>query len=226
VDPLGQQVRADGSEGSWREVVAVVRDAKYLFLTESRLGAYYLPLAPASAGTFVIRTTGSARAALASLTDIAQDLDPDLPIARAQTMEDRIRSTVKLRRAVVSLMGVLGAVTLLMASVGVYGVAAHSVSMRTREVGVRIALGARASDVLRMVVRENLSLSVFGVAIGLGMSGVSAMMLASYLFGVTAADPATFAGGALVLCLVSLVASYLPARRAASVDPLLALRRE
>jgi putative ABC transport system permease protein len=129
-------------------------------------------------------------------------------------------------RAVVSLLGVLGALTLLLASVGVYGVAAHSVSMRTREVGIRMSLGARARDVLLMIVRENLSLSLFGVAIGLGVSAAGAVMLASYLFGVTAADPATFAGGALVLCLVSLVASYLPARRAARLDPLLALRRE
>jgi putative ABC transport system permease protein len=226
VDPLGQQVRADDSKQPWREVVGVARDAKYLFLTESPLGAYYMPLPPPSGGTFVIRTAGGPRAALASLTDIARGLDPDLPIARAQTMEERIRRTVNLRRAVVSLLGVLGALTLFLASVGIYGVAAHSVSMRTREVGIRISLGARASDVLRMIVRENLSLSLFGVAIGLGISAAGAAMLAAYLFGVSAADPATFAGGALVLCLVSLISSYLPARRAAHLDPLLALRRE
>jgi putative ABC transport system permease protein len=226
VDPLGQQVRADGSKEPWREVVGVARDAKFVFLTESPLGAYYLPLPPPSGGTFLIRTTGSPRAAIASLTDIARDLDPDLPIARAQTMEERIRRTVRLRRAVVSLLGVLGALTLLLASVGIYGVAAHSVSMRTREVGIRMSLGARASDVLRMIVRENLSLSLFGVAIGLGISAAGATMLASYLFGMTAVDPATFAGGGVVLSLVSLVASYLPARRAAHLDPLLALRRE
>jgi predicted permease len=226
VDPLGQQVRAADSNEPWREVVGVARDAKYLFLTESPRGAYYGPLPPASGGTFVIRTTGSPHAVLASLTDIARDLDPNLPIARAQTMEERIRRTVNLRRAVVSLLSVLGALTLLLASVGIYGVAAHSVSMRTREVGIRMSLGARASDVLRMIVRENLSLSLFGVAIGLGISAAGATMLASYLFGVTAADPATFASAALVLCLMSLVASYLPARRASRLTPLLALRRE
>jgi putative ABC transport system permease protein len=226
VDPLGQQVRTADPKEPWREVVGVTRDAKYLFLTESPLGAYYTPLPPASGGTFVIRTTGSPRAALTSLTHIARDLDPDLPVARAQTMEERIRRTVRLRRAVVSLLGVLGAVTLLLASVGIYGVASHSVSMRTREVGIRISLTARAGDVLRMILRENLSLAFVGVVLGLGLSAIGATMLASYLFGVTAADPATYAGGALVLCLVSLVASYLPARRAAHLDPLLALRRE
>lgn len=226
VNPLGQQVRADGSNEPWREVIGVARDAKYLWLTESSLGAYYLPLPAPLGGTFVIRTTGSSRAVLAALTDIARDLDPDLPVARAQTMEERIRRTVNLRRAAVSLLGVLGTLTLLLASVGIYGVAAHSASMRTREVGIRISLGARARDVLLMIVRENLSLSLFGVAIGLGISASGAAILASYLFGVTAADPATFAGGALVLCLVSLVASYLPARRAAGIDPMMALRHE
>lgn len=197
---------------------------RYLSLTESSLGAYYVPLPPASRGTFVIRTTGSPDALLASLTDIAHDLDPELPVASAQTMEERIRR--------VSTCGepwcrcVLGTVTLLLASVGIYGVAAHGVSMRTREVGIRMSLGARAGDVLRMIVRENVSLSLVGVAIGLGLSAAGATMLASYLFGVTAVDPATFSGGALALCLVSLLASYLPARRAAHLDPLVALRRE
>jgi predicted permease len=144
VDPLGQQVRTAGSNELWREVVGVARDAKYLFLTESPLGAYYMPLPPPAGGTFVIRTAGNPRTALASLTDIAHELDPELPIARAQTMEERVRRTVRLRRAVVSLLGVLGTLTLLLASVGIYGVTAHSVSMRTREVGIRLSLGARA----------------------------------------------------------------------------------
>jgi putative ABC transport system permease protein len=226
LDPLGQLVRADDATEAWREVVGVAGDAKYLWLTESPLGGYYLPLRMDSGGAFVIRTAGSPRALLASLTEVARDLDPALPIARAQTMEERIRRTMNLRRAVVSLLGVLGTLTLLLASVGLYGVAAHSVAMRTREVGIRLSLGARARDVLLMIVRENLGLSLVGVAIGLGISAAGAAMLASYLFGVTAGDPWTFAGGALVLCLVSAVASYLPARRAGRIDPVMSLRCE
>jgi putative ABC transport system permease protein len=226
VDPLGKRVRVTDSEGPWREVVGVVRDAKYLSLTESSMGAYYVPQPPQSARTLVVRTAGSPRMAIASLTNIARDLDPGLPLFSVQTMEERIRRTANLHRAVVSLLGVLGSLTLLLASIGIYGVAAHSVSMRTREVGIRMSLGARAADVLRMIVQENLSLSLVGVAIGLGISAAGSIMLASYLFGVTSADAATFVGCALVLCLVSLIASYLPARRAARLDPLLALRCE
>jgi predicted permease len=226
VDPLGKHVRAAESEEPWRAIVGIARDAKYLSLTESALGAYYVPESPQSVGTLVVRTVGSPQTVLASLRSIARDLDPDLPLFSAQTMEERIRRTVQLRRAVVSLLGVLGALTLLLASIGIYGVASHSVSMRTREVGIRMSLGARAADVQWMIVGENLSLSFVGVAIGLGLSAAGLMMLASYLFGVTSGDAATFVGGALVLFLVSLVASYLPARRAARLDPVLALRRE
>jgi ABC-type antimicrobial peptide transport system permease subunit len=121
---------------------------------------------------------------------------------------------------------VLGGLTLLLASVGIYGVAAHSVSTRTREVGIRMSLGARGSSVLRMIVGESLSLSLIGVAVGLGISAAGAIVLSSFLFGVTSTDAATFVGGAAIFCLVTFVASYIPARRAAHIDPLLALRHE
>jgi putative ABC transport system permease protein len=224
-DPVGHRVRARPDD-PWLEVVGVAADGKYVSLTESPVGAYYLPLKPGAGGTFVIRSADNPLAARDSLTDIASDLDPDLPVASAQTMDERIRRTLNLRRAVVSLLGVLGALTLMLASVGIYGMAAHNVSTRTRELGIRISLGARASDILRMIIRENVVLSLVGVATGVALSAIGAKMLASYLFGVAAADPATFAGGALVLCFVSLVAGYLPARRAARLDPVLSLRRE
>jgi putative ABC transport system permease protein len=108
----------------------------------------------------------------------------------------------------------------------VYGVVAHGVALRTREVGIRMSLGARAADVFRMFVRESLSLALIGVAIGLGISAATSRLLTSFLFGLTATDGITFIGGSMVLCLVAIVATYLPARRAAHVDPLVALRHD
>jgi predicted permease len=228
VDPIGMRVRVDDAKEPWREVVGVARDAKYLRLTESPRGAYYVPIQqhPASAASLVVRTIGDTHAALSSLTDLTRDLDRDLPLFKAQTLDERIRHTVNLQRAAASLFGVLGSLTLLLAAIGIYGVAAHSVSLRTREVGIRMSLGARASDVFRLFVRESFSLSLIGVAIGVAISAAASKLLTTFLFGLTPTDTMTFVGGSAILCLVAVVASYLPARRAAGVDPLVALRHE
>jgi putative ABC transport system permease protein len=186
----------------------------------------YLPLPPSSAAVFVVRSKGDPTQTLASLKDIARSLDADLPVTQAQTMAERIHRSVNLRRALVALLGVLGGVTLLLAAVGIYGVAAHGASVRTREVGIRMALGARAADVLRLIVRENLRLSCLGIAIGLVLSATGATVLSSFLFGLTPRDVSVFLGAAFLLCGVAAVASYMPARRAASLDPLRALRHE
>jgi ABC-type antimicrobial peptide transport system permease subunit len=160
------------------------------------------------------------------LTNIAHDLDPNLPLVKLQTLDEQIHRSVNLQRAVASLLGVLGGLTLLLATVGLYGVAAHSVSLRTREVGIRMSLGARAADVFRMIVRENLSLSLVGVAFGLGISIAGSKILTSFLFGLTSTDPLTLIGASMILCLVTIIASVIPARRAARLDPLTALRYE
>jgi putative ABC transport system permease protein len=227
-DPIGRRVRIGDRAAPSREVIGVARDAKYLFLTESPIGAYYLPLQPLDGRvtSLLVRTRDDPRATLASLTDIARGLDPDLPLFHAQTVDQRIRETVKLRRAAASLVGVLGGLTLLLAAVGIYAVAAHSASVRTREVGIRMSLGARAVDVCRMFVLESLSLTLAGVVIGLGLSAAVSHLLTAFLFGLTPTDAATLAGATMMVCAVSMVASYIPARRAAHLDPLLALRHE
>jgi ABC-type antimicrobial peptide transport system permease subunit len=209
-------------------VVGVARDAKYLFLTEAPRAAYYVPLPPGAAprGSVVVRTAGDLRGTLSWLTRIASDLDPDLPLFQARTVDEQIRHTVNLQRAVVSLLSVLGALTLVLAAVGLYGVAAHNVSRRTREVGIRMSLGARATDVFRMVVRESLSLSLIGVGLGLTIIAAGSKILSSFLFGVTSTDALTLVAGSAILCLVTVVASYIPARRAARLDPLVALRHD
>jgi putative ABC transport system permease protein len=225
-DPLRQIVHTDDPKQSPRQVIGVVRDSRWLFLDEAPSGTLYLPLPPSSAAVFAVRSEGDPTQTLASLRDIARTLDPDVPVTQAQTMAERIHRSVNLRRALVALLSVLGGVTLLLAAVGLYGVAAHGASVRTREVGIRMALGARAADVRRLIVRENLRLSFVGIAIGLVLSAVGATILSSFLFGLTARDVTPFLGGAFVLCAVTAVASYVPARRAASLDPLRALRHE
>ena len=223
-DPIGQRVQEVGVREGSREIVGVAADTKFLFPIESPRGALYLPQRDASP-QFLVRTTGTPAAALTELNAIARALDPDLPFSQ-HTMDERIRRMVNLRRAGVSLLGVLAALTLALASVGIYGVAANSVSARTREIGIRMALGARGSQVLRMIVREQLPLTLIGMILGTVLGGVASTLLASFLFGVTPTDGLTLGGAAAILGLVSLAASYLPARRAARLDPLVALRRE
>jgi len=143
-----------------------------------------------------------------------------------RTLEAGVRRSLNLRRASASLFAVFGGLAVLLAAIGVYGVVAHSVSLRTREVGIRMSLGARTADVFRMFVRESLRLSLVGVAIGLGISAAMSKLLTSFLFGLTATDTVTFAGASAILCVVAMVATYLPARRAAHVDPLVALRHD
>jgi len=226
--PLGKHVRnVDNKKEPWREVIGVVRDAKYLFLTESQRPAYYVPLRQdAARAALLVRTAGDSRAALSTLTNIARNIDPDLPLFRVQTLDDQIHRSVNVRRAVASLLSVFGGVTLLLAAVGLYGIAANSVAVRTREVGIRMSLGARAADVFQMVIRENLSLTLAGVAVGLVIGVIGSKILTSFLYGLRSTDPLTFACGSAILCIVTIVASYIPARRAARLDPLVALRHE
>jgi len=161
-----------------------------------------------------------------TVTAAAQRLDGDMPLFRGQLLEDTIRQVVDKQRAAASLIGVFGAIALVLAAIGIYGVASHAVSLRTREIGIRMSLGARAADVLRMFVRETFTLAVIGVALGLALSAAASQLLTGFLFGLSPTDAMTFVAAAAVICVVAVSASYLPARRAARVDPLRALRHD
>jgi predicted lysophospholipase L1 biosynthesis ABC-type transport system permease subunit len=153
-------------------------------------------------------------------------IDPDQPVFSMRTMERRLAESVAPRRFQMLLFGVFAAVALALAAVGIYGVMAHSVSLRAHEIGIRMALGAKPRDVLRMVVAQGMRLALIGLAIGLTGAFALTRVMASLLFNVSPADPATFTSASALLAVIAFLATYLPARRATKVDPMIALRHE
>ena len=229
-DAVGKQLRFSNRGEPYREIVGVVRDGKYGSLTEDPAGALYLPpLQYPDAGSqvsFIVHAPGSGAALVATMTRVMRDLDPDLPLSSALTLDASLRSAADKQQAAAAMLGVFGALALLLASLGVYGVMAHGVAVRTREIGIRVALGAGRANVLSLFIRDGGRLAAVGVVLGLLLSLAVSRLLSNMLFGLSATDLTTFGAGALVLATVALLASYLPARRAARVDPVIAMRAE
>ena len=153
-------------------------------------------------------------------------IDKDQPIAQVQTLDDKLSESIAPQRFTLLLLGIFALIALSLASAGIYGVMSYAVTQRTHEIGVRMALGAQSKDVLRMVVGQGLILALTGIAIGLIASFALTRLMKGLLFGVSATDPVTFFGISLLLTLIGLLASWIPARRATKVDPLVALRYE
>jgi putative ABC transport system permease protein len=174
----------------------------------------------------VLRVQGDPLNYVAALRQEVQALDKTLALSRVQTMEEIVSATVAVPRLVMLLFASFAAVALVLASLGIYGVMAYSVTQRTHEIGIRIALGAQTRNVLGLVVGQGMKLAVLGVGLGLAASFGLTRLMESLLFGIQATDPLTFAAVALLLTLVALLACYLPARRATKVDPMIALRYE
>jgi putative ABC transport system permease protein len=217
-------------EGPYLEVVGVVRDGKYVFLGEDPRPFFYIPFGQHYQGdmTVVVRSKGDDASALASIRRVVQELDRELPLYDVKTMTSHLRDGiallfVRLGARLATAFGLLG---LVLAVVGVYGVVSYSVSQRIHEIGIRMALGASAGDVLKLVVGQGLMLTIAGIAIGLGSALMITRVMTSLLYGVNATDPLTFGVIALLLAGVALAASLIPARRALKVDPMVALRYE
>jgi predicted permease len=227
-NPLGKRVSFRGRQGPWREIVGVVRDSRYGALGEAALPVAYMPLSQnhETGMTLYVRTSVSPASLIGSLRREIQAIEPHLPLANIQTMMDTIGASLYAARMGAWLLAVFGGLALLLAAIGIYGVLSFSISRRTREMGIRLALGAEARDVFRLVVRDGMLLVGVGVTIGLlgGLAG--ARSLASFLYGVPTSDLATFATMTLVLGAVALVACVIPARRAMRVNPIAALRYE
>ena len=176
--------------------------------------------------TLVVRTSGDPRSAAGAVREQIRALDANLPLAGVKTLEEQFDLSLFPARAAAWTLGSFGLLALVLAGVGIYGVASYSVAQRTREIGVRVALGAQRVDVLRLVMGDGLFVIGVGLAAGLLLALAASRAAAGFLYGVGANDPLTFAGVPLVLGAVALAAGYLPARRATKVDPAVALRHE
>ena len=231
VDPVGRRMKVGGDErptNSWMEIVGVVGDMKLTGLQDEAMPAYYETyLQTPWPGSFLVVRTASDPARLAQAVKKAiASVDPDLPVGRIHTMEALLSDSVAPTRFITLLLSVFGGVALLLAAVGVYGVISYRVTLKTHEIGIRMALGARPLDVARMVLSQGMSLTAGGVVLGLAGAVTLSRVLQGLLFGVAPNDPVTLVGSALLLAAVAGLACYLPARRAARVEPLVALRCE
>ena len=227
-DPLGKRLSLAGREGPFLEVVGVARDGKYRSLGETAHPYVYQPLLQSydPKMTLVVRTTGEPQAVAPAVREQIRALDAKLPIADVKTFRDQLNLSLFPSRVAAWTLGGFGVLALLLAAIGIYGVVSYSVAQRTREIGVRMALGAKRKDVLRLVLGQGLFVIAFGLAVGLLLAFTATRLIAGFLYGVGATDLLTFCGVPLLLGLVALGASYLPARRATKVDPLMALRYE
>ena len=228
---LGRRIRFGdaGSDAPWRTVIGVVSNQGGSPMPAARpRPSAFVPFASDAGRTFAVTasTSGSAVALAADVREALKAIDPDQPIEGLQTMEKTLAQWTEPARFVALLMGSLAAVALLLASLGTYGVIAYSVSQRTREIGIRLALGASAQQVQRLMARSGLKMAVAGIAFGVPAALASTRALEGILFGTSPTDPAVFTVVTLILGLVAVVASWLPARRAAQVDPLTVLRAE
>jgi putative ABC transport system permease protein len=231
-DPVGKRLQLGAENTRWREIAGVVADAKLGNPEVKVEPAIYAPLAQNTwpnalrASSLVVRTSGDPNHYRAAIRAALREIDPSLPLTQMRTMEEALRESFAQRRFNTALLVVFAGVAGLLAAVGVYGVMSYLVTQRTQELGVRLALGAQRSDILKLVAGEGFKLAIIGIALGtLGAFGAT-RLLAGLLFGVSATDPLTFVSIALLLAAMALLASYLPASRAARTDPLLALRQD
>jgi putative ABC transport system permease protein len=233
-DPIGKRLRmgVNPEQSNWQTIVGVVGSVRHMGLDiEPRPEIYLHTLTnPLFAPVVAIRAKSDPQNLIAAVRNVARSIDSDVTLANINTMEKLVSASMAQRRFAMLLLGVFAAIALALSAVGVYGVVSYSVAQRTNEIGVRMALGAGSRDVIGMVLKEGMLLALIGAGIGAGaaiaLTRLMSGLLSSLLFSLRATDPVTFVGVALLLGIVTLIACYIPARRAAKVDPMTALRCE
>jgi len=226
-DAIGKRFSVSSPEAPLMEIVGVIQDGKYAGLYESPQPYFCRPVWQKYSGstTLIARTDGDEQTLLSLVRDEIRQLDPQLPIS-AKKLTERLALPLLPARVAAWLLGVFGTLALILAAIGIYGVMSYAVSRRTHEIGVRVALGARESDVLRLTIGQGMKLALIGMLIGLAASLGLMQIAKSFLLGVSASDPLTYAIVTLLLMIVALAACFIPARRATKTDPMIALRNE
>jgi len=229
-DPVGKRIsHGPGQQRVWREIVGVVGDVKYNGLAAEVQPAFYMPLAQSQTGGIFLslKTDAVDPSSLApAVRNVIKSVDSEVPLAQISTLEQQMAAARAQLRFRTTLIALFAALALILACIGIYGVISYSVAQRTHEIGIRLALGAQSRDVLRLVAQQGLKLTLAGVGCGLIASLALTRLMRQLLFEVRPTDPLTFAGTAILLAGVALLACYVPARRATKIDPLVALRHE
>jgi predicted permease len=226
--PFNEPLSPSDTLGIRGEIVGIVGDVKQRGLAADAFPAVYLPYneLPGTYNSIVVRTSAPAAVVETAIRGRVREIDPHLPVVSMSTMSSVVADSIAQPRFYMNMLATFAGIALLLAAIGIYGVISFTVAQRTRDIGIRIALGATNRRVLAHVVREGLGLAVAGVGIGIVAAFGLTRMISSMLFGVGAVDGATFGTVAAVLMIVALLASWVPARRAARVDPLIAMRGE
>ena len=228
-NPVGQHIGSSIETAGQIEVVGIVRDAKYDSVRDAVPPTMYVPFRQqlrTGNAVFHVRTAGDPSGTIRAVRDTMRQIDATLPLTSMTTQMEQVEKRLGQEKVFAQAYTLFGALALLIASIGLFGLMSYSVARRTNEIGIRMALGAQPQDVLRLVMRESMILVIVGIAIGLGASIAASRLVTTLLYGLAPTDPATMVGATTVLVIVSALAGYLPARRAARVDPLIALHYE